>query len=404
MTKSVPISARAHSIVPSITLAVTAKAAQLKAEGVDIISFGAGQPDFGTPAHIREAAKRALDSNPNVSKYTNVRGVPELREAVAATMSTAHDMTLSANQVLVSCGAKHSIFNIFMATLDPGDEVIIPAPYWVSYPDMVTVAGGTPVVVPTTADEGFLLEPEALREAITDRTRILLLNSPSNPTGSLYDRARLEVIASIVMEHNLFVISDDIYRLLVYGDACYTSFASLAPQVAERTILVDGVSKTYAMTGWRIGFTAGPIELIESMAKIQGQSTSNAAHVSQVAALAALTGPQDCVDEMRVTFDKRRREMLGLLAKIPHVTCAEPFGAFYAFPDLSAYVGKKTPDGQVIADDVALCDHLLGVGKIAIVPGSGFGAPGCARLSYACSMDDIRRGLARLAETLGSLV
>ena len=401
MTAPIRLSSRANSIQPSITLGVTAKANKLRSEGVDIVNFGAGQPDFDTPAHIKDAARQALD-RASVAKYTNVRGIDPLREAVADTLNAAHGLELSADRILVSCGAKHSLFNIFMAMLDEGDEVIIPAPYWVSYPDMVKLAGGTPVIVPTSADTGFLLEPHALAEAITKKTRAVVLNTPSNPTGGLYDRARLETIATMVLEHELFVVSDDIYRSLVYGDATYTSMASLAAKVADRTILVDGVSKSYAMTGWRIGYTAGPKPLIDAMAKIQGQSTSNATHIAQVAALAALTGPQECVAEMRSAFDERRKEMVKQLRKMPGVECVEPAGAFYAFPDLSAYVGRETSQG-VIADDVALCDYLLTAARIAIVPGTGFGAPGFARLSYACSMEDIRAGLSRMDEALKAL-
>ncbi len=403
MTAAIRISSRAQEVKPSITLAVTAKAIQLKADGVDIISFGAGQPDFDTPAHIKEAATRALKDNPGVAKYTTVRGITPLRKAIAETLGSVHGTEISPDHVLVSCGAKHTLFNIFMAMLDPGDEVIIPAPYWVSYPAQVQLAGGTPVIVPTTAADGFLMEPEALREAITDKTRAIILNTPSNPTGTLYDRARLEAIASIILERELYAVSDDIYRSLVYGDATYTSIASLSAKVAERTILVDGVSKSYAMTGWRIGYAAGPPELIGAMAKIQGQSTSNASHIAQIAALAALSGPQECVAEMRAAFDTRRKEMVARLRAIDGVSCTEPAGAFYAFPDLSAYIGRKTSEGRTIEDDVALCDYLLTAGRIAIVPGTGFGAPGCARLSYACSMDDIRTGLDRMAEALGAL-
>ena len=404
MSAPIRISSRLDAIKPSITMAVTAKAAALRAEGVDIISFGAGEPDFATPAHVREAVKAAMDDpEKGIGRYTHVMGTPGLRAAVAATMTKVHGVEVATEQVIVSCGAKHSLYNVLMALLEPGDEVIVPAPYWVSYPDMVRLAGGNPVVVETTADEGFLMTPEDLRAAITKRTRALILNSPSNPTGAVYDRARLESVASIAVEHDLLILSDDIYRSLVYGDAEYISVASLAPDVARRTILVDGVSKSYAMTGWRIGYTAGPVELVKAMSKIQSQSTSGASHIAQVGALAAITGPQDCVEEMRVAFDERRREIVERLRAIPQVTCTEPDGAFYAFPDISAYVGKRTVDGISLDSDVALCEHLVTDGRIAIVPGSGFGAPGFARLSYACGLDDIRTGVSRLAESLAKL-
>jgi aspartate aminotransferase len=401
MSTTYRASSRLSRVKPSITLAVTARAKELQAAGVDVVSFGAGEPDFDTPDHIKDAARKALDTG--VAKYTNVRGLVSLREAVVAELEKTHGIELSIDQIMVSCGAKHSLFNIFMATLDPGDEVIIPAPYWVSYPDMVKIAGGEPVIVETTAERGFVLDPAALDAAITDKTRALVLNTPSNPTGAVYDRATLEAIAKIAIQRGIYVISDDIYRSLVYGDTTYTSIASLSPEIAAQTILVDGVSKTYAMTGWRIGFTAGPPALIAAMSKIQGQSTSNPTHIAQVAATAALTGPQECVAQMRAAFDDRRRTIVELLRMIPGVSCREPNGAFYAFPDMSAHVGKRTSDGEVLEDDVALCKHLVDAGNVAIVPGSGFGAPGFARLSYACSMEDIKRGVQRISDTLGAL-
>jgi aspartate aminotransferase len=395
---------RLDPIKPSITLAVTAKAARLKAEGVDVVSFGAGEPDFDTPDHVKEAARAALGRpSGNVGKYTDVAGIAPLKAAIAAELGRVHATTITPEQVLVSCGAKHSLYNLFMALLDPGDEVIIPAPYWVSYPDMVMLAAGKPVIVQTSAEDDFALRPEPLRAAITPRTRAVVLNTPSNPTGACYTPAQIAALAEVVVEHNLLVISDDIYRQLVYGDARYASIAALGPELAERTILVDGVSKTYAMTGWRIGYAAGPLPIIKAMNKIQGQSTSNPTHVAQVATLAALTGPQDCVETMRQAFDERRLVMLGLLRAIPGVTCREPKGAFYAFPDVSTFVGRKTPAGATLADDVALCDWLVESARVAVVPGSGFGAPGHVRLSYACSRANIEEGVRRLHEALVSL-
>ncbi|MCX5745431.1 MAG: pyridoxal phosphate-dependent aminotransferase [Proteobacteria bacterium] len=396
------ISSRLDPIKPSITLAVTAKAAKLKADGVDIISFGAGEPDFDTPEHIKAAARAALDGK-TVGKYTEVGGTLQLRTAIAAELARVHHTTLTPDQVLVSSGAKHSLYNLFMALLDPGDEVIIPAPYWVSYPDMVMLAGGKPIIVETRAEDDFAVTPDQIRAACSGKTRAIILCSPSNPTGAVYTRAQIEALGKIVVEKDLLVISDDIYRQLVYGDAVYTSIASISPELAARTILVDGVSKTYAMTGWRIGYTAGPLPLIKAMAKIQGQSTSNPTNISQVATLAALTGPQDCVATMRAAFDERRQEMVKLLRAIPNVTCREPKGAFYAFPDVSAYVGKKSQEGSILDDDVQLCDWLCEVGKVAVVPGSGFGAPGHVRLSYATSMANIREGVGRLATALATL-
>ncbi len=402
MTFPIKLASRLDPIKPSITLAVTAKAKKLKADGIDVISFGAGEPDFDTPEHIKAAARAALDKN-GVGKYTEVGGVLPLRKAIAAELSAVHKVTLEPDQVLVSTGAKHSLFNIFMALLDPGDEVLIPAPYWVSYPDMVMLAGGRPVILETKAENDFAVTAAQVAAACSGRTRAIVLNNPSNPTGAVYTRAQIEALAKVVVEKDLLVISDDIYRQLVYGDAEYVSIASIGPEVAKRCVLVDGVSKTYAMTGWRIGYTAGPVPLIKAMSKIQGQSTSNPTHISQIAALAALTGPQDCVATMRKAFDERRQEMVKLLRAIPGVTCREPKGAFYAFPDVSAYVGKKTPEGSILDDDVQLCDWLVEVGKVAVVPGSGFGAAGFVRLSYACSMQNIQEGVGRLAKALATL-
>jgi aspartate aminotransferase len=395
------LSSRLMRVKPSVTLAVTAKAAELKARGVDVVSFGAGEPDFDTPEHIKQAARVALDRG--VGKYTHVAGTAELRAAVATELSRVHHTSYASDQILVSTGAKHSLYNLFVSLLDEGDEVIIPAPYWVSYPDMVILAGGTPVVVPTAASRGFALEVDAVRAALTRKTRAIVLNTPSNPTGALYDRSTLEGIGQLAVEHGLVVVSDDIYRSLVYGDAEYVSIASLSPEIAAHTVVVDGVSKAYAMTGWRIGYAAGPRPLIHAMAKLQGQSTSNATAIAQAATVAALTGPQDCVAEMRKAFDERRQAMARLLRAIPAVSLVEPTGAFYCFPDLSAYVGRTTPAGAPLADDVALADWLVEEGKVAVVPGSGFGAPGFVRLSYACSMQDIETGLERLRAALASL-
>jgi aspartate aminotransferase len=394
-------SSRLGFVKPSVTLAVTAKAAELKAKGVDVVSFGAGEPDFDTPDHIKAAARAALDRG--VGKYTHVAGTVELRKAIAAELGKVHGVEYGVDQILVSTGAKHSLYNLFVAMLDEGDEVLIPAPYWVSYPDMVLLAGGKPVVVETSAARGFALEIDRVRAAITPKTRAIILNTPSNPTGATYDRATLEAVAKLAVERDLLVVSDDIYRSLVYGDTKYVSIASLSPEVAARTMVVDGVSKAYAMTGWRIGYAAGPRDLIAAMTKLQGQSTSNPTAISQAATLAALTGPQDCVETMRRAFDERRRAMAGLLRAIPKVSLVEPTGAFYCFPDVSAYVGKTTPGGQKLADDIALTDWLVEDGKVAVVPGSGFGAPGFVRLSYACSMADIEKGVARLGAALTSL-
>lgn len=396
------ISWRLQDIKPSITLAVTARAARLRAQGVDVIGFGAGEPDFDTPTHIKDAAKRALDAGE--TKYTHVAGTPALRKAIAREIDKAHGLKYTPEQIIVSCGAKHSLYNVFNALLNPGDEVIIPAPYWVSYPDIVKLAGGTPVIVPTYAADGFRITPKALRAAITPRTRAFILCSPSNPTGGAYDREALDALQPIFEEHDVVVVSDDIYRRLVYGNFKFTQIGTLSPKMAELTVLVDGFSKAYAMTGWRLGYTAGPTGLIDAMNTLQGQSTSNVTSIAQAAAIAALEGPQDCVEQMRQEFDKRRRVMVDRLRAIPGVSCYDPQGAFYAFPDVSAYVGKRPKGGAPLEDDIALCDYLLDIGKIAAVPGTGFGAPGFVRLSYATSMENITRGLDRMGEALAALV
>jgi aspartate aminotransferase len=398
------LASRLDPIKPSITLAVTAKAARLKAEGVDVVSFGAGEPDFDTPAHIKDAARDALDKG--VGKYTDVAGTLALRKAIAAEMARVHKAAIDPANVLVSVGAKHSLYNLFMALIDPGDEVLVPSPYWVSYPDMVMLAGGKPIALPTQAADDFAVTAEQVAAACTPRTRAIVLNNPSNPTGAVYTRAQIEALAEVVVAKNLLVISDDIYRSLVYSGAEYVSIAAVSPELADRTILIDGVSKTYAMTGWRIGYTsttAALAPLVKAMSKIQGQSTSNPSHIAQVATLAALTGPQDCVETMRKAFDERRIAMVKLLRAIPNVQCREPKGAFYAFPDLGAYVGKATPEGKQLATDAELCDWLLDAGKVAVVPGSGFGAPGYVRLSYACSMANIENGVGRIARALVTL-
>ena len=404
MPTPLKLATRLDPIKPSITLAVTAKAARLKAEGVDVISFGAGEPDFDTPAHIKDAVRAALDKG--VGKYTEVAGTLAVRTAIAAELARVHHAKLAPENVLVSCGAKHSLYNLFMALIDPGDEVLIPAPYWVSYPDMVMLASGTPVMLPTHAADDFAVTAAQVAAACTSKTRAIVLNNPSNPTGAVYTRAQIEALAQVVVAKDLLVISDDIYRSLVYAGAEYVSIAAISPELADRTILVDGVSKTYAMTGWRIGYTATTAALaplIKAMSKIQGQSTSNPSHIAQVATLAALTGPQECVEVMRKAFDERRIEMVKLLRAIPKVACREPKGAFYAFPDLGAYVGATAPQGTRLTTDVELCDWLLDAGKVAVVPGSGFGAPGYVRLSYACSMANIQDGVGRLARALATL-
>jgi aspartate aminotransferase len=396
------LSQRLDVIEPSMTLKVTARAAELKAAGEDVVSFGAGEPDFDTPSHIKEAAKKALDAG--ATKYTNVSGTPELRKAAAAWFAKDHGLDVKVPEVMVNVGAKHGIYNAFHTVLDPGDEVILPAPYWVSYADIAKLAGATPVPVVSSAANDFVVDPDAIARAITPRTRLILIVSPSNPTGTVYDRATVKAIADLAVKHDLWLMTDDIYRYLRYGGVEYTQPATLGPEVRRRTIIIDGVSKAYAMTGWRIGFCCAPAAVIEGMSTIQGQSTTNAAAVSQAAALAAITGPQDEVERMRLEFDRRRQYMVRALRAIPGVSCVEPRGAFYAFPDLSAFVGKKAPDGRVMTDDLVLSDYLISDAKVAVVPGTAFYAPGFVRLSYATSQANIEKGVSRIGAALARLM
>ena len=395
------ISERVKKIAPSLTLAVTQKAAQLKSQGVDIIGFGAGEPDFDTPEHIKRAVEAAL-ARGAVSKYTHVAGTIELRRAVADELNAAHGTEWTPEEVIVSAGAKHALFNLFMSLCDEGDEVIIPSPCWVSYPEIVQMAGGTPVIVPTRAADDFAIHADDIARVVNKRTRAIVLCSPSNPTGALYDAATLEGVARAVRERggpDTYIITDDIYRRLVYRGE-WASVGRIAPDLWRRVILIDGVSKSYAMTGWRIGFCAGPKDLITAMTTLQGQSTTNAASISQVAAMAAITGPQECVETMRREFDKRRKVMIERLRAIPGVAVTDPAGAFYAFADMSAIIEGS---GGRIKDDLALAERLLERARVAVVPGSGFLAPGFMRLSYATSMKNIEEGLTRLAAGLAEL-
>jgi aspartate aminotransferase len=393
---------RLSVIEPSMTLKVSAKAAELKAKGLDVVSFGAGEPDFDTPVHIKEAAKKALDAG--ATKYTAVEGIAPLRKAAATWLGKAHGFAVSPGEIIVTSGAKQAIFNAFLSLLEEGDEVILPAPYWVSYSEIAKLAGATPVPVVARAEDGFIPDADAIARAVTPRTRMILVVSPSNPTGAVYDEKTLRAIADLAVKHDLWILTDDIYRTLCYGDARFIQPATFSPEVRKRTVIIDGVSKAFAMTGWRIGFALAPPNVIEAMATLQGQSTTNAATVSQHAALAALEGPTDDLEKMRQEFDKRRRYMVGALRAIPGVKCVEPRGAFYAFPDVSAFVGRKTPQGQRLDSDLALCEYLIEDARVAVVPGSAFYAPGFVRLSYATSQANIEKGIARMGEALGKLV
>ncbi len=387
------IAKRALAIKPSPTLATAAKAKAMKAQGIDVVDFGVGEPDFDTPDNVKLAGIKAIQSG--FTKYTPAGGTDELKEAVIEKLKKDNGLQYEKSQVLISCGAKHSLYNIAEALFDPGDEVIIPSPYWVSYPDQVLLNDATPVIVETTEDEGFKLSAKKLAESITKKTKALILNSPSNPTGLAYDRQTLEDIASLVVKHDIYVISDEIYEKLIYDGFTHTSIASLGMEIKDRTIVVNGVSKSHAMTGWRIGYAAGPKDVITAMANIQSQSTSNPTSISQKAAAEALRGPQDFIKAMNTEFDKRRRYMVERLNKIAGLTCLMPVGAFYAFPRVSSLYGKSAT-GKVIKNSSDLSAYLLEHAKVALVSGDAFGADAYIRLSYATSMENIRKGLDRI--------
>ena len=393
------LSVRAKSIGASPTLALDAKTKALIKEGVDVISFGVGEPDFDTPDHIKEAAIEAIDAG--FTKYTPASGIPELREAICSKFKKDNNLEYKPSQILVSCGAKHSIYNAVQVLCDDGDEVIVPAPYWVSYQEMVNLAGGKPVILPTSIETGFKITAKQLEESLTPKTSLLILNTPSNPTGAIYTREELEEIADVCVKHNIAVISDEIYEKLIY-EGEHVSFASISPQVKDITITVNGVSKAYSMTGWRIGYAAGPGDVIEAMGNLQSHSTSNATSISQKAALAGLLGPQEPLEAMRIEFNKRRDYMVSRLNDMPGVKCLTPPGAFYVYPDVSAIIGRKLA-GQTVTNDSILADILLEDARIAVVPGAAFGTEGNLRFSYATSMEKIEEGLDRLEEILKTL-
>jgi len=372
----------------------------MRTQGVDVISFGAGEPDFDTPDHIKEAAIQAIGDG--FTKYTPVGGTDDLKDAIIEKFRRDNDLAYERSEILVSCGGKHAIFNLAQALFETGDEVIIPAPYWVSYPPIVELAGATPVIVETTEAEGFRISPDRLRDVMTPRTKALILNSPSNPTGTAYEREELEDLAEIVLQNRIYVISDEIYEKIVFDGFRFTSIASLSPDVKDRTIIVHGVSKTYAMTGWRIGFTAGPAELIKAMASIQSQSTSNPTSIAQKAATMALAGPQEAVREMVKAFQDRRDLIVNRLNAIQGVSCFRPQGAFYVFPNFSFWIGR-TEKAQKLSSSLDLADYFLTTAHVALVPGLSFGAEGYERLSFATSMESIQSGLDRIEETLSRL-
>ncbi|MDO8882817.1 pyridoxal phosphate-dependent aminotransferase [Pseudotabrizicola sp.] len=382
-------------VKPSPTIAVTTKAAQLKAEGKDVIGLGAGEPDFDTPQNIKDAAKRAIDAGR--TKYTAVDGIPELKAAICAKFLRENGLTYTPAQVTVGTGGKQTLYNALMATCNPGDEVIIPAPYWVSYPDMVLLAGGTPVPVVAGIETNFKLTPAQLEAAITPKTKWFIFNSPSNPTGAGYTRAELRALCDVLLRHpHVWIMSDDMYEHLVFGDFEFCTPAEVEPKLYDRTLTCNGVSKSYAMTGWRIGYAAGPVALIKAMGTIQSQSTSNPCSVSQYAALEALTGPQDFLAENRRVFERRRDLVVSMLNAAKGVTCPTPEGAFYVYPDISECIGKVTSGGTVISNDEVFATALLEETGVAVVFGAAFGLSPNFRVSYATADETLREACGRI--------
>jgi aspartate aminotransferase len=396
----VKLAARVAKIKPSETLAITAKANALKAEGRDVIGFGAGEPDFDTPVHIKAAAIKAIEAG--FTKYTPVGGTDELKDAIIAKLKRDNTLEYKRSQIVVSCGAKHTLYNLAQSLFEAGDEVIIPAPYWVSYPDIVVLADGRPVIVNTLEKDGFKMKPEQLEAAITRHTRAVVINSPANPTGAAYAREELKALAHVLIDRDILVISDDIYEKMLYADFSFANIAMAEPLMKNKTIVVNGVSKAYAMTGWRIGYAAGPEEIIAAINKIQSQNTSNPASISQKAAVEALSGDQEVVDRMVGEFRKRRDSIVQLLNDIHGVKCLLPEGAFYVFPNVSEIYGRSF-SGKRISSSIELIDYLLDKANVAAVPGAAFGSDDHIRLSYATSLKNIEEGLKRIKSAIARL-
>ena len=391
---------RMAMIKPSPTLAVDAKAKSMKAQGIDVIGFGVGEPDFDTPENIKNAAIKALKAG--FTKYTPAGGTDELKAAVCDKFKNENGIEYTLADVLISCGAKHSLYNIFQALLDDGDEVIIPAPYWVSYPDMTYLAGAVPVSIPTTEQSGFKITPGQLKKAITPKTKMFILNSPSNPTGASYSHDDLAGLAQVLLGTDIIVVSDEIYEKLVYDGFTSTSIATVEPRLKAQTIIVNGVSKTYSMTGWRIGYAAGPADAIKAMANIQSQSTSNPTSFAQKGAVEAMQGPQGFIAEMVEEFDRRRTYMVKRLNGIAEFSCLTPNGAFYAFPNVSGVYGKSV-EGIAINNSNDFATYLLEKANVAVVAGGAFGADNNIRLSYATSMGNIEKGIDRIEKAVKAL-
>ncbi len=395
----IKINELSSNIAPSLTLVINAKAAKLKSQGVDVVAFGAGEPDFDTPDFIKDAAIEAIHKG--VTKYTPASGTNELKEAICRKLLRDNGLIYKPSQIIISNGAKHSLFNIFSVLIDPGDEVIIPSPYWLSYPEMVKLCRGVPVFV-DTRDNNFIMTAEAFEKAITPKTKAVVLNSPNNPNGSVYSRKDLEAIAEVALRHDLAIISDEIYEELVYDGEKHQSIAQISDKVKENTIVVNGMSKAFAMTGWRIGYTAGPENVIKAMASVQSHATSNPNSIAQYASVVALNHEKEFMTVMRDEFERRRNLIVKLINEIEGVSCVPPKGAFYVMMDITALFGKKL-NGREITDSVTFADILLEEANVAVVPGAAFGCDGYARLSYATSQENIIKGLVRIRDFISKL-
>ena len=394
------VSHRCQNIAPSMTLSIDARAKEMKAAGLNVIGFGAGEPDFPTPQHICDAAKEAIDLG--MTRYTPAAGTKELRKAICEKLRRDNDMTYTYGDILVSNGAKHSLFNIFQAILDPGDEVLIPTPCWVSYPELVRMAGGVPVFIPATEETNFIPTNKDIASRVTRRTKAIVTTSPSNPNGSVWEQEQLQFVADLAVSHPFFVVSDEIYEKLIYDGRKHLSIAQLGEQIKSQTFLVNGVSKAYAMTGWRIGYVAGPRNVISAMSSFQSQATSNPNSIAQYAAMKALQGDQSCVDAMVAQFEKRRDAMVEKINAIPGLSCRKPQGAFYIMMNIKQMLGKHY-DGRMIESSLDFAELLLAEKQVALVPGVAFEAEGYCRLSYAVSMENILEGLSRIGEFVAEL-
>jgi len=395
------LSKRIQNIAPSATLAFTDRVAEMRGKGIDVIAFNVGEPDFDTPENIRKAGCAAIESGK--TRYTPAAGIADLRKVIAEKLLRENGMKYDPAAISVGTGAKQPLCNTVLALCEEGDEVILPTPCWVSYVEMIKLAGAKPVLVPTSEKNGFQLDVAAIEKAVTDKTVAILINTPNNPTGAVYSEETLRALAKVALDHDLMVISDEVYEKLTYNGKKHFSIGSISPEMQEHTVTINGVSKAYAMTGWRIGYAAGPLPLIKGINKLQGHATSNPCSISQYASVEAIGGPQDSVEKMRVEFDRRRQMLVKKLNEMPGISCADADGAFYLMPNVSAYFGKTAPDGTVIKDDVALADYLLNTAHIAVVQGSAFEYPASVRISYSNSFEALTEGMRRMEDALAQL-